>query len=368
VQNLERLRLSTPAGALKDAIGTAQARLFNARYRSLFFDASGRRRAFLPLERALGHSAQLGPDCTILVAGAEWNTKDPAVIRDLKRKTAYRLVMVCHDLIPILFPQFYMARDAQVFANYYRQAVGFVDRFVSVSHCTARDLARFAGAQAASPDIRVEPPGMKLPTTSGKPHELPRLLTPRRFILFVSTIEPRKNHALLYRAWLRLIECGIVSARGYKLVFVGRPGWHTEPLMAEISADARVADSLVYLREPSDDVLAQLYTDAAFCVYPSIYEGFGLPVAEALAYGRAVIGSTGGSIPEVLGQLGPCLDAADEDAWFATLERFMSDDETVRACEARVRAEFRPITWKEAAARYFQHATDQFDANRKPLA
>ena len=97
----------------------------------------------------------------------------------------------------------------------------------------------------------------------------------------VSTIEPRKGHQLIYNVWLKLLAEGVPQKTGFKLVFVGRPGWKVEKLIDQLKNDARLGNSLQLLTSVNDDQLAALYDGAAFCLYPSVYEGYGLPVVEA---------------------------------------------------------------------------------------
>ena len=155
------------------------------------------------------------------------------------------------------------------------------------------------------------------------------------YAMLVSTIEPRKGHELLYRVWKRLLADGIPQARNFKLIFVGRPGWMVEHLLREIAADRDLGDTLKIFSFAADDELAALYANAAFCVYPSLYEGYGLPVVEAFSYGKAVIASTGGAIPEVVGEFSPCLDPKDEESWYRTLRSWIEDPVVARALRGR---------------------------------
>ena len=238
------------------------------------------------LEAIIGDAAPLTPNAVILAPGAEWEDKDPETIAELKRRHGHRLVMVCHDVIPIRFPEYFPVPLATTFQAYFRAAADFVDRFVCVSARTAQDLDNFFRLEALTrPDILVKSLGGHVLFPKSSP-PLPEGLGATPFALFVSTIEPRKNHRLLRRVWLRLIERGIVVPTEFKLVLVGREGWQAKEFLAEVVADPRLAGSIIYLPNISDDVLAQLYQKAAFCVYPSLYEGFGLPVREALACGR----------------------------------------------------------------------------------
>ncbi|MBF8254705.1 MAG: glycosyltransferase WbpX, partial [Deltaproteobacteria bacterium] len=116
----------------------------------------------------------------------------------------------------------------------------------------------------------------------------------------------------------------------------------------------RLQGTIVVLPGVDDRQLAGLYADAAFCLYPSAYEGYGLPVIEAFFHGKAVLASTGGAIPEVVGEFSPCLDPRDTDLWYSTLKRWIVDPNARAPYEDAIRRRFRHPTWDEAAARFFR--------------
>lgn len=356
VRKLEDIRARLAPGRTRGAVERLQEWLFTPKYRRFFFNEDGGRRTFAAADQILGPPVSPGPDTVILSAGADWNTKNPDRMRALKRQRGWRLVMATYDLIPIDMPLYFPARDVAVVTNYFREAASFVDRFICISEATARDLRNFAEREGLKlSDVQVEPLGANPSTEAAG--DLPRGLEPRRFALYVSTLEPRKNHMLLLRAWSRLNRQGIPARTGFKLVFVGRIGWDTEAVVAALTA----SESVVHLDNVRDPVLSRLYEQAAFCLYPSIYEGYGLPIVEAFLHGRAVIASTGGAIPEVTQGLGPCLDPRDEGAWTATIAEWIAEPAVVAAHEARIAAEFRPVTWQESAERYFRQALGVFD-------
>ena len=187
--------------------------------------------------------------------------------------------------------------------------------------------------------------------------ELPEGLIRGRYILMVGTIEPRKGHRLLLDVWRDLIARGVPQQIGFTLVFAGRRGWKTEALMREIDAETR--PHFVHLHDVWDARLERLYRDCAFCVLPSIYEGFGLPVIEAFSHGKAIISSTGGSLPEVVGDLSPCLDLAHPEAWRALIERWMVDPDARHPYEQRILTSFRRPEWSAAAAGFWRAALDE---------
>jgi glycosyltransferase involved in cell wall biosynthesis len=350
---LERLRAKL-APSQRARVDYVQSLFFNDRYRRAFFDPDGRRRSVM----GFADLFEVGPPTlkgtTILAPGAEWNTKDPDRIRALKERDGFRLVMICYDLIPILFPQFYLPRDREVFLNYFRKAIGFVDKFVCISNCTARDVVRFAAEQGSGCETSVQPLGSDLLEAGDAP--LPAALKAKRYALFVSTIEPRKNHALLHRVWRRLLDAGIPQRHDFQLVFVGRPGWSTDALLQQFSDDTRGNCNFQYFPNAGDGLLKRLYGDAAFCLYPSLYEGFGLPIIEAFANGRAVIASNAGSIPEVVQDLSPSLDPGDEEAWHRTMRQWIEDPAIVASYETRIAERFVHRPWSEVAQKYLAEA------------
>jgi glycosyltransferase involved in cell wall biosynthesis len=111
--------------------------------------------------------------------------------------------------------------------------------------------------------------------------------------------------------------------------------------------------SLVILSNVDDDKLGALYRDAAFCVYPSEYEGYGLPVVEAFLYGKAVVASTGGALPEVTKGLVPCLEQGDTAAWAETMAEWIEQPALRAKVEASVQ-QYTAFTWEQAVPELFR--------------
>ena len=142
----------------------------------------------------------------------------------------------------------------------------------------------------------------------------------KRYILSVGVLEPRKNHILLLKAYRQLKERGLTD--GLKLVFAGGKGWLYEPVL-EMVAKLRLENDERVLGHV--DPLSVLYSGATMMVYPSLYEGFGLPPLEAMACGTPVITSNVSSIPEVVGKAGITVDPNDADDLANAMARVMAD-------------------------------------------
>lgn len=145
------------------------------------------------------------------------------------------------------------------------------------------------------------------------------------YTLFVSTIEPRKNLPTLLAAYSLLAGSGRVSPMP-ALAVAGKEGWLYERVYARLR-ELGLRDRVRLLGEVPDGALVRLYQGARLFALPSLYEGFGLPALEAMACGTPVVASTGGSLPEVVGDAGILVDPSDVDAWAAALERVLLDGE-----------------------------------------
>jgi glycosyltransferase involved in cell wall biosynthesis len=138
------------------------------------------------------------------------------------------------------------------------------------------------------------------------------------FLLHVGTLEPRKNHQFLFKVFERLNEFDGT------LVLCGMQGWQVEPIMQAMQNSTH-ADRIRHLDYVTDKDLTALYRRAEALIFPSIYEGFGLPPIEAMRQGCPVITSDGGSLPEVVGNAGIVLPLLDPEEWAATIEQLLGN-------------------------------------------
>jgi glycosyltransferase involved in cell wall biosynthesis len=166
-----------------------------------------------------------------------------------------------------------------------------------------------------------------------------------RYIILVSTIEPRKGHGLMQAVWRRLLKDGIPQQSNVTLLLVGRVGWLVDGLVNNLLSLQRTS----VLNEVDDAALARLYDESLFCVYPSEYEGYGLPVVEGLARGKPVLASDVGVISEIHSSLLKRLSAGDEEAWYQAVRSWLCNPET----RPRSDVPFKHPTWPEASAQIF---------------
>lgn len=352
---LERRRLASESQAQRRVLGAAERLLYWPRdLPARFKDRDGTSDRALAFDRVLAGPEPLDAHDTILSVG-NYTVGDVAIIAALKHRHRFRYVSMCHDLIALDFPQFFSDGVADRVRRHWTAVLPLAERILVNSRTVERDVRAYCRALGREPgEIVLVHPGCDLSDVAAAPN-LPAGLTKGRFALFVGTIEPRKGHGMLLDIWRRLLEKGVPQRSAFTLVLVGQKGWKVDDLMRRF-ADSAFAGNLMHLPASDDGMLAALYRDCAFCLLPSLYEGFGMPVIEAFARGKAIIASSAGALPEVVAGLSPCLPPEDREAWLVMLEQWIADERARAPYEAAIRTSFRPVGWGEAAAETFAAA------------
>jgi glycosyltransferase involved in cell wall biosynthesis len=182
------------------------------------------------------------------------------------------------------------------------------------------------------------------------------------FVLFVSTIEKRKNHELLYRVWVRLIESGCEVPQ---LLFVGMRGWGVDELLADISRDRRVKNRIHVLNNVSDAELTFLYDRCLYTLYPSFYEGWGLPVVESLAFGKFCLCSNAGSLTEAGEDFCEYIDPWDVNAWTSKIRYFVENPEEIEKRNRNAALSFKAHSWEETSRKIMHIARELLHEQRQ---
>jgi glycosyltransferase involved in cell wall biosynthesis len=167
------------------------------------------------------------------------------------------------------------------------------------------------------------------------------------YILFVGVIEPRKNLQGLIEAFELIKQHHKLP---HKLVVVGRKGWLSEGIYEKFESSP-VRDDIIFPGFIADEELPTLYSAAAALAMPSFYEGFGLPLLEAMACGTPVVSSNAASLPEVVGDAGPKVDPNDVEALAESLAQVLTDESLRAANRARGLERAAQFTWRAAAKR-----------------
>ena len=361
IEVLEDRRIGAASDKQRERWDRLQRRLISPKMHGLHYDPSNQRIDRPSLNSILGPPIELTREDTTLAMQSDWVHTDIEETARAHRLSGSRHVVMCHDVIPILYPDWFKQNDADLFKRYFDRAFAVADRVTFTTKASEQDARTYCKSIGLTlPDTRVVPLGTDV-LSHGRRGDaaLPAPLLQGRYALYVSTIEPRKNHRMLLEAWKRLVGQGVVPNAGFKLVLVGRPGWKMGGFLEDLKADDDLRDTVVHLTDISDGTLARLYQDAGFCVFPPLYEGFGLPAVEALAAGKAVIASRAGPIADIVGDFGVCLDPTDVDAWSAKIGEWIADPTERDALSAKAKAQYRPLSWDQSSKLFFEAVLDR---------
>ena len=312
-----------------------------------------------PIARVPHHEASLNPKTLIISGGLDWEFKDLNALRTLKQVHRFRYCAIVHDIIPILFPHLVVPSRVATLTNYFGELAHLADCAMCNSQATRQDWRAYCAQHGLTRPAHVFPLGFNLPVSKGTPEEkFPQLLRGKRFAMVVATFEPRKNHRMLYEAWDRCIRSRTVDPERDRLVFVGNHGWATDDLMREIATNPATRDSLIVLHLVPDALLHVLYQRCDLVLVPSLYEGYGLPLAEALAHDKPCISSYAGGLVEIGGDLVLRLDSKDTVGWAHAIGHYLASPPELDAWSQRIKTQYRPTSWDDAATRFFATVKD----------
>lgn len=297
------------------------------------------------------------PGDIVVALGASWGLPGYARrIEVAKERFGIRFAVLVYDMIPIENGDLVEQHHALRFRQWLAEMAPIADVILTISDYSRRALLEFAAA-AGWPMPRIEvirlggelsprPVARRSRPSVTDPGE--KMYLPGRYVLFVSTIEIRKNHRLLVRVWRRLIARHGADAVPV-LIFAGQVGWMVDDLLTDLAASGWLDGKVEHRPGLSDAELDEAYDGCLFTIFPSLCEGWGLPVAESLAHGKFCLASNRTSIPEVGGGLIDYFDPLDDDDVVAKIERLLFEPGYLTAREVRLRTEYRPGTWADCA-------------------
>lgn len=283
------------------------------------------------------------------VAGAFWvDPKIALVLASLRRRGVLTGVMI-YDLIAFSSPNFVTRETLSAMQVRAASTFPFCCLFVAISEFVKREFTLLSRMEMLS-GLAVE--AVPLPRASDVFGPSTHITTNERekYVLFVSTIESRKNHMLLYSIWAALLR-KYGPSRVPRLVLVGRWGWGVCDFKSALENSNYLGGKVVVLDDLSDLELNKLYRGSLFTVYPSYAEGWGIPIGESLAAGKTCVCSDTTSMSEVGGDLVEYIHPNDYVNSLATVERIIFDDEYRMRREADIAEKFLEPGWKDYAAR-----------------
>ncbi len=295
-------------------------------------------------------AAFAAPGDALVSIGATWVMPGHTEAIASVRSQGVKVVRMIYDLIPTIKPQWLEPAHTKAITAWVRSVLCESDCVLTISEFSRQEIERYcAECRFDVPPITVVRLGDVLgEDASTETHSpLPRFAPTRPFFVCVSTLDVRKNHRLLYDAWTQL-----AARRGDAcpdLVCIGTPHLYVADLLREIRQDRTVNRQIHILHGIEDCELEWYYKNCQSTIYPSKYEGWGLPVAESLGHGRMCLASNATSIPEISSDLPEFFDPYDVHGLVALVERVMDDPDWVHDREETIRQNFHPTSWHETA-------------------
>lgn len=288
-----------------------------------------------------------GKNDIYLTMGLDWDDKNYTHLHELKKQAGFKVATFCYDLIPVLFPHLCVGDVAPIFATHFTNLAWVSDHVFCISENSRNDLLGFLKNMGAPiPETSVIKLGCNLPgNRDARPAKEIQEILDKDYILFVSTIERRKNHETIYKAITRIVGKG---GKAPHVVFVGMRGWGVSDLLEDLRLDPRILDKITILNHVGDADLRHLYQHALFTVYPSLYEGWGLPVSESLALGKFCLASDAASIPEAGEDFAEYIDPYDVPKWAERIQFYTEHRELLESKEKAISANYIVPKWGQA--------------------
>jgi glycosyltransferase involved in cell wall biosynthesis len=264
---------------------------------------------------------------------------------------AGKCVVTIHDVIPLVLPWAFPPRHRWVLAMTLPRLRKQAEMVIVPSAAAAEDVVRYLQVEREritiipmGCDTRFQPVGEAAQAAMVQR----RYNLPRHYILFVGTLEPRKNVQTLLRAFAQVLA--ETPRDDLRLVIAGGAGWGVEDYLATVDM-LKLHDQVHFVGFVEDNHLPDLYRGALMFVYPSLYEGFGLPILEAMACGTPVITSNRTSLPEVAGDAAVLIDPTRPEALAEAMTSILSDGELRQTLRAKGLARAHAFTWNTVAER-----------------
>lgn len=304
------------------------------------------------------HPGILARGGRLIVCGSAWmqNSAYANGLATLAVTNGIRITAVIHDLIPLRAPYWYPEGYEPIFRANLTRLLGSASSVITVSRATQQDLlaAKATLGLLDTPPSAVFRLGDALPEPAGEPDPaMCDLVQDSPFVLCVGAIHSRKNYQLLYRVWLRLAER--MGDNCPKLIIVGGRAWNGIEVDGAFRLDERIAHLVHNSADVDDATLEWLYRHARLTVYPSLDEGWGLPVAESLRYGVPCLAAAIPSVSEIAPGVLETLDPDDPVRWATRIEYYTVSTAARADYATRIASVYAPTDWSTSARELMSH-------------
>lgn len=277
----------------------------------------------------------------VIVVGSIWIGGFAGDLVEAKRAQGFKLAHFSFDMVPDVMRGAVVPWLPEVFIEYHKVVFSCAEMIICISQSTAQDVKRFLHEHSIhnSPVIGV----VRVGDIVGSKEDEAIEGIDKGFILSVSTIEARKNHNAIFYLVREAHKRGIDIP---EIVIVGRSGWHTEDVRYMIHNDPVAKERIRIINDVNDNQLAWLYKNCKFTVFPSFYEGWGMPIAESLSYGKLCLSSNTSSMPEIAGDLIDYFSPYDTGALTDLTIKYLNT-ELLSKKEKRIKKGYKPTSWDD---------------------
>ena len=257
-------------------------------------------------------------------------------------------VVTVHDLTFEFFPETMIGRDAAYYKKYVPMSMQKADHILTISNSSKKDLIERFKVPADKISVTYMAAGSNFAPISNKDVIKPVLKKyklPSNFLLTVCTLEPRKNLVTLVKAMSALRKN---KKNEQKLIVVGGSGWKNDELFKQIS-ELGLENDIIFPGYIGQEDLPALYNACSLFLFPSLYEGFGIPPLEALSCGTACICSNSSSLPEVVGDGAILIDPVNADEWVEQIEFLLDNPSKIDELGKRGMEQAKKFSWGKTA-------------------
>lgn len=275
--------------------------------------------------------------------GLDWDYSNYELLYYLKKKIDFEFIGIIYDIIPLSHPHFTNSnRFSEIFFKHVYYLNYLADRIMTISEFSRKSFLSFRKEQnmSASPPVQTIYLGDNIENTDVELSSLPF----KEFILYVSTIEPKKNQIVLLKAY-QLAHINNIDLP--PLILVGMYGNDIKEFHNLCKKYKNIKKKIIILSELNDNQLDYLYKNTLFCVYPSHIEGWGLGAAESLNYGKVCLVSSAEALKEATHGLMPVIDANDAKEWMNCIHYYSTNQHKRRELEDSIKQNYVRREWSE---------------------
>jgi glycosyltransferase involved in cell wall biosynthesis len=277
----------------------------------------------------------------------------PAILRkakylkQIKKENKLEMIMLVHDIMPItLGDEYFQSESLRLETEFFlKESVNFIDGFLVATNYWRDTLQKYL-QKPSDPTSNINTQVIKFGFGNEKHQNIIPCPVEGKFIMIVSTIEIRKNHIGLVKAWKILKDKGVIQNE--KLVIIGKWGWKIGVLQEFLNTTHNVDGSVVVLNNVTNEQLVSLYTNCLFTVFPSFAEGYGLPIVESFFYGKLCLTSNTTAMPEVGGALAEYMDPYNVYDIAEKIEKYTTDTNLLNTKNKALK-NIKTTSWEEAS-------------------